>query len=67
MFEWCVDVCQIFLIKSMVEYLWKDERLSAAFMGLGKTYNRIDREALWNVLKIYGVEGQLLAGVKGIS
>ncbi len=29
----------------------------AAFMDLEKAYDRVDREALWRVLKIYGVGG----------
>ncbi len=33
----------------------------AAFMDLEKAYVRVDRKALWNVLKIYGV------GVEGIK
>ena len=33
-------------------------------MDLEKAYNRVDREALWNVLKVYGVEGKLLGGIK---
>ena len=41
----------------------KDKK-KTALMDLEKAYNRFDREALWNVLKIFGVEGQLLAGVK---
>ena len=32
-----------------------------------KKHDRIYREALWNVLKIYGAEGQLLGGIKSIS
>ena len=32
--------------------------------GLEKTYDRVDREVLWNVLMIYGVEGQLMEGIK---
>ncbi len=43
----------------MEEYLEKDEKLYAAFMNLEKAYDRVDREALWSVLKIYGVGGQL--------
>ncbi len=27
-------------------------------------YDRVDREALWNVLKIYGVGGQLMKVIK---
>ncbi len=33
----------------------------AAFIGWEKAHNR---QALWNVLKIYGVEGQLLVGIE---
>ncbi len=44
----------------MEGYLGKDRKLYAAFMDLEKAYDRVDREALWNVLRIYGVGGQLL-------
>ncbi len=33
-------------------------------MDLEKAYDRVDREALWSVLKIYGVGGQLLKGIQ---
>ncbi len=46
------------------EYLGKDKKLYAAFMDLEKAYDRIEREALWKVLKIYGVGGQLMKGIK---
>ncbi len=48
------------------EYLGKDIKLYGAFMDLEKAYDRVDseREALWCVLKIYGVGGQLLKGVQ---
>ncbi len=29
-----------------------------------RVYDRVDREALWNVLYIYGVGGQLLKGIQ---
>ena len=35
-----------------------------AFMDLEKAYDRIDREALWTVLRMYGIGGRLLEGVK---
>ncbi len=38
-----------------VQYLGKDKKLYSAFMDLQKVYDRIDRAALWSVLKIYGV------------
>ncbi len=36
----------------------------AAFIDLEKAYDRVDRNALWSVLKIYGVGGQLLKGIQ---
>ncbi len=33
-------------------------------MDLEKGYDRVDKQALRNVLKVYGVGGQLLEGVK---
>ncbi len=59
----CVD--QIFAMKRLVEeYLRKDKKLYAAFMDLEEAYDRADREALWSVLKIYGVGGWLLKGIQ---
>ncbi len=48
----------------MEGYLGKDKKLYAAFMDLEKAYDRVDREALWSVLKIFGVGGQLLKGIQ---
>ena len=59
----CVD--QIFTVKMLAEkYLVKGRKLYAAFMDLEKAYDRVDWDALWDVLKIYGVGGQLLQGIK---
>ncbi len=33
-------------------------------MDLEKAYDRVDREALWSVLKTYGVGGQLLKEIQ---
>ncbi len=44
--------------------LRKRQKLYAAFMDLEKAYDRVDREALWRMLKIYGVGGQLLKGIQ---
>ncbi len=46
------------------EYLGKDRKLHAAFVEVEKICDRVDREAIWNVLKIYGVGGQLMEGIK---
>ncbi len=49
---------------SLVEgYLGKDKKLYAAFMDLEKAYDRVDREALWSVLRIYGVGKKKRGGV----
>ncbi len=54
-----LDICNM---KRLVEeYLGKNKKLYAAFMDLKKAYDRVDREALWRVLYIYGVGGQLLS------
>ncbi len=59
----CVD--QIFAMKRLVEeYLGKDKKLYVAFMDLEKAYNRVNREALWSVLRIYDVGRQLLKGIQ---
>ncbi len=53
------------MIKMLVEeYLRKDRKLYAAFMDLEKAYDRVDGKALWNVLKIYSVGGELMEGKK---
>ncbi len=62
----CVD--QIFTIKMLTEeYLGKGKKLYAAFMDLEKAYDRVDGEAFWNVLKIYGVEEQLMEVIKAFN
>ncbi len=55
------DICNERLVE---EYLGKDKKLYAAFMDLEKAYDWVDREALWSVLRIYGVGGQLLKGIQ---
>ncbi len=46
------------------EYLGKDRKLYAAFMDFEKAYDKVGKETLWNVVKIYGVGGQLMEGIK---
>ncbi len=59
----CVD--QIFAVKILVEkYLEKDRKLFAAFMDLEKAYDRVDRKSLWDTLRVCGVGGQLLEGIR---
>jgi len=59
----CVD--QIFSVRMTAEkYLTKGRKLYVAFMDLEKAYDRVDWNAMWDVLKIYGVGGPLLNGIK---
>ena len=34
------------------------------FMDLEKAYDKVNREALWQVWRMYGVDGKLLNGIK---
>ena len=36
-----------------------------SFMDLGKVYDRVNKEALWQVLRIYDVGNKRLNGIKG--
>ena len=60
----CVD--QVFALRSIVEkYLEKKREVYVAFMDLEKAYDRVDREAMWRVLQMYGVNGRLIEAIKG--
>ena len=37
-----------------------------AYMNLKEVYDRVDRNAMWNVLRIFGIGGRLLQGVKSL-
>ena len=37
-----------------------------SFMDLEKAYDRVNREALWQVLRMYHVGGRLLTGIKSV-
>ena len=61
----CVD--QVFVVRQVCEkYLAKGKDVFWAFMDLEKAYDRVDREALWSVLGMYGVGGRLLKAVKSL-
>ncbi len=54
----------IFAVKILVEKYLEDRKLLAAFMELGKANDRVDRKDLWGTLRVYGVGGQLLEGIR---
>ena len=61
----CTD--QIFIVRQICEkYLGKGKEVYFAFLGLEKAYDRVDRNAMWNVLRLYGVGGRLLQGGKSL-
>ena len=43
-----------------VEYIW-------VFIDLEKAYDRVNKEALWQVLRMHDVEGKLLGGIKSLN
>ena len=61
----CVD--HIFTLKQICKKAWEKKcRVYGDFTDLEKAYDRVDREALWQVLRMYGVSGKLLNGIEGI-
>ncbi len=44
--------------------LRKVKKVYAASIDLEKAYDKIDWTAVWDVLKVYGVGGSLINGVK---
>ena len=41
-------------------------RVYTGFIDLEKLYDRINREALWQLLRMYDVNGKLLSGIENI-
>ena len=61
----CTD--QVFIVRQICEkYLGKGKDVYFAFLDLEKAYDRVDRDAMWDVLRIYGIGGRLLRGVKSL-
>ena len=61
----CAD--QTFIVRQICEkYLGKGKDVYFAFLDLEKAYDRVDRDAMWNVLRIYGVGGKLLRAVQSL-
>ncbi len=59
----CVD--QIFSFRIISEKIMaKGRKGYAALISLEEAYGTIDRKALWDVLRVYGMGGKLLNGVQ---
>ena len=60
-------VDQVFVMKQMSEtFADKSKCLYVAYMDLEKGYDRVDRDAMWRVLGMYGISGQLLKAVQSL-
>ena len=47
----------------------KHERKNVVYVGfidLEKAYDRVNKEALWEMLRVYDVSGKLLTGIKSM-
>ena len=54
----CTD--QIFIVRQICEkYLGKGKDMYFAFLNLEKVYDRVDTDAMWNVLRLNGIGGRL--------
>ena len=61
----CLD--QIFTLKQIGEKAREIKcRVYVGFKDLKKVYYRVNWEALWQVLRMYGVGGELLSGIKSM-
>ena len=61
----CVD--QISTLKQIGEKVRQKKcRAHVGFINLEKAYDRVNREALWQVLRMYDVWGKLLNGIKSM-
>jgi len=61
----CVD--QVFSLKQLSEkYVGKGKDLYVAYMDLEKAYDRVDRDAMWRVLGMYGINGDLLKAIQSL-
>ena len=59
----CAD--QIFVLRQVFEKMKEKKRkVYVAFMDLEKAYDRVDRDAMWQVMEIYGIGGKVLKGIK---
>ena len=58
----CVD--QIFTLKQIGEKAREEKRkVYLGFIDLEKANERVNREALWQMLRMYDVGGELLSGI----
>ena len=58
---------QKFALQQIFEKSWEyAKEVHALFVDLEKVYDRIPRDKLWAVFLQYGIDGQLLTGIKSL-
>ena len=59
---------QVFAVRQICEkyekYLTNGKDVFWVFMNLEKAYDTIDRQGMWQMLRVYGVGGKLLKAVQ---
>ena len=61
----CVD--QVFVVKQMSEnFVDESKCFYVAYIDLEKVYDKFDREAMWPVLGVYGINDQLFKAVQSL-
>ena len=56
---------QVFAVRQVCEkYLANGKDVFLAFMDLEKTYDAIDRDGVWQMLRVYGVGGKLMKAMQ---
>ena len=58
---------QLFTARQLGErIIEKDKRMLMVCVDLEETYDRVDRDLLWRVLRTYGVNGELMRAVRSL-
>ena len=47
-------------------YVAKGRSLHVTYKDLEKVYDRVDRDAMWKVLRMYGINGNLLSAIQSL-
>ncbi len=58
---------QLFILQQISEKAWEyDKEVHVCFVDLEKAYDRVDRNLMWETLKEYGVDDQLVGAIASL-